>query len=48
MNGCNGVTARGKINVKQSLIERIEAVKSTGLADKIIVEEYEGHTASTS
>ena len=34
--------ARGKINVKQSLIERIEAVKSTGLADKIIVEEYEG------
>ncbi len=34
--------ARGKINVKQSLIERIEAVKSTGLVDKIIVEEYEG------
>lgn len=34
--------ARGKINVQQSLIERIEAVKSTGLADKIIVEEYEG------
>lgn len=43
-----GVTAegydrsRGKINVKQSLMERIEAVKSTGLADEIIVEEYEG------
>lgn len=43
-----GVTAddfdktRGKINVRQSLIERIEAVKATGLADKIIVEEYEG------
>lgn len=33
---------RGKINVQQSLIERIEAIKSTGLADKIIVEEYEG------
>jgi choline-phosphate cytidylyltransferase len=33
---------RGKINVKQSLIERIEAVKNTGLADEIIVEEYEG------
>lgn len=33
---------RGKINVKQSLVERIEAVKSTGLADQIIVEEYEG------
>lgn len=43
-----GVTAddfdktRGKINVKQSLMERIEAVKATGLADEIIVEEYEG------
>lgn len=34
--------ARGKINVQQSLIERLEAVKSTGLADEIIVEEYEG------
>lgn len=34
--------SRGKINVGQSLIERIEAVKSTGLADEIIVEEYEG------
>ncbi len=43
-----GVTAddfdrkRGKINVQQTLIERIEAVRSTGLADEIIVEEYEG------
>ena len=34
--------ARGKINVEQSLMERIEAVKATGLADEIIVEEYEG------
>ena len=33
---------RGKINVQQSLAERIEAVKNTGLADEIIVEEYEG------
>ncbi len=33
---------RGKINVQQSLVERIEAVRATGLADKIIVEEYEG------
>lgn len=33
---------RGKINVKQSLIERIESVRATGLADEIIVEEYEG------
>ena len=43
-----GITAddfdktRGKINVQQSLMERIEAVRSTGLADQIIVEEYEG------
>lgn len=33
---------RGKINNQQSLIERIAAVKNTGLADEIIVEEYEG------
>ena len=33
---------RGKINVKQSLVERIEAVRKTGLADKIIIEEYQG------
>lgn len=43
-----GVTAddfdrtRGKINVQQSLMERVEAVRQTGLADEIIVEEYEG------
>ena len=34
--------ARGKINVQQSLLERIAAIRETGLADKIIVEEYEG------
>lgn len=33
---------RGKINVQQSLMERIEGVKATGIADEIIVEEYEG------
>jgi len=33
---------RGKLNVKQSLMERIENVKKTGFADKIIVEEYFG------
>lgn len=43
-----GVTAddfdksRGKINVQQSLMERIEAVRATGLVDEIIIEEYEG------
>jgi glycerol-3-phosphate cytidylyltransferase len=33
---------RGKMNVKQSVVERIENVKSTGLADLIIVEEFSG------
>lgn len=43
-----GVTAddfdktRGKINVQLSLMERVEAVRATGLADEIIIEEYEG------
>lgn len=43
-----GVTAddfdktRGKINVQQPLMERVEAVRKTGLADEIIIEEYEG------
>ena len=34
--------ARGKINVQQSLMERMAAVKATGIADEVIVEEYEG------
>lgn len=34
--------SRGKLNVKQSLIDRIENVKKSGFADKIIVEEYLG------
>lgn len=33
---------RGKINAQQSLMERIESVRASGLADEIIVEEYEG------
>ena len=33
---------RGKINLQQSLMERVEAVKSTGIPDEVIVEEYEG------
>lgn len=43
-----GVTAddfdkvRGKINVQQSLMERVEAVRAIGIADEIIIEEYEG------
>ena len=34
--------SRGKINNQQSLMERIASVRATGLADEIIVEEYEG------
>ena len=34
--------SRGKINVQQPLMERIEALRQTGIADEIIVEEYEG------
>lgn len=43
-----GITAddfdktRGKINVQQTLMERVEAVRATGIADEIIIEEYEG------
>ena len=33
---------RGKINVQQTLMERVKAVKDTGIADQVIVEEYEG------
>lgn len=33
---------RGKINNHQTLMERIAAVKETGFADEIIIEEYEG------
>lgn len=34
--------SRGKLNVKQNLMQRIENVKATGLADEIIIEEYFG------
>ncbi|MDR1791785.1 MAG: Gfo/Idh/MocA family oxidoreductase [Propionibacteriaceae bacterium] len=34
--------SRGKLNVAQSLMERIRNVESSGLADEVIVEEYEG------
>ena len=33
---------RGKINVRQSLMERMEAVRKTGIADEVIPEEYVG------
>lgn len=34
--------SRGKLNVQEELMRRIENVKATGLADEIIIEEYEG------
>ncbi|MDR3364251.1 MAG: adenylyltransferase/cytidyltransferase family protein [Clostridiales Family XIII bacterium] len=37
---------RGKLNVKDSLAARIEAVRATGFADEIIVEEYLGQKLS--
>ena len=33
---------RGKLNVINNVLERVEAVKATGLADKIIIEDYFG------
>lgn len=33
---------RGKLNVKNNVLERVEAVKATGIADKIIIEDYVG------
>ncbi len=43
-----GVTAdsfdrdRGKLNVRNNVLERVEAVKASGLADEVIIEEYVG------
>ena len=34
--------ARGKMNTCDNMMDRIEAVRSTGLADQIIIEEYKG------
>ena len=34
--------ARGKVNVVDSIMERIENVKKTGFADEIIVEDHDG------
>lgn len=37
---------RGKLNVRDSLLKRIENVRKTGFADEIIVEEYQGQKVS--
>ena len=33
---------RGKLNVNDSIVKRIENIKKSGYADEIIIEEYEG------
>ncbi len=33
---------RGKLNVRNNVLERVDAVKATGLADKVIIEDYVG------
>ncbi len=33
---------RGKLNVRNNVLERVEAVRATGYADKIIIEDYVG------
>ena len=34
--------SRGKLNVRQSLMERVKNVLDSGLADEVIIEEYDG------
>ncbi|MGO1590542.1 MAG: Gfo/Idh/MocA family oxidoreductase [Ancrocorticia sp.] len=34
--------SRGKLNVQQSTLERVENVRNTGLADQVLIEEYAG------
>lgn len=33
---------RGKLNVKNNVLERVDAVRATGFADKVIIEDYVG------
>ena len=33
---------RGKLNVRNNVLERVEAVKATGFADEVIIEDYTG------
>lgn len=33
---------RGKLNVRNNVLERVEAVRATGYADKIVIEDYVG------
>ena len=46
--GVGGVTndsfdrERGKLNVRNNVLERVEAVKATGIVDEVIIEDYVG------
>ena len=40
--------ARGKLNVRQPLMDRIKNVEASGLADRVPIEEYEGRRSTTS
>ena len=33
---------RGKLNVRNNVLERVEAVRATGFADQVIIEDYVG------
>ena len=33
---------RGKLNVRNNVLERVEAVKATGIVDQVIIEDYVG------
>ena len=33
---------RGKLNVRNNVLERVDAVRDTGLADQIVIEDYIG------
>ena len=37
---------RGKVNVVDSVLERVESVRKTGLADEIIIEDHQGQKIS--
>lgn len=39
---------RGKLNVRNNVLERVEAVKATGIVDQVIIEDYMGQKSMTS
>lgn len=39
---------RGKLNVRNNVLERVEAVRATGYADEIIIEDYLPRTQGVS